>query len=503
MTSGRFFKLKWRLGAYAVAAVLLASLAWHHGPPTGRFVMNSAWPAPHPQLSELKPVARTVVTGGEVALRGGPVYFDVAPPTPYESVTVEANVLPGAAANLELAARATADGRYQPGASYSRTLAALDWPTVTSGDLTLYQRHRDFVSVDDFLATATTAATLTYPAAVAMTAPPARPSTGERTYALSARGAHRLFARVAAGEHLRLSLLVQDMNRQVGADSARLTVFRAGSETALASVSLPDDGDSTEDWRSTAPRELTLDWAADAAGEYWLAFDASDDLFIRQLSSPLMEFGFLNRLYLGDEVGYDAASAAPATVLVNGRRLEAKAMTADAIQTIAVGGRGLAIPTVGETVASDLSGPTLVDIPHRGLVLTTDGRLTLGGLPSPAVMTMGPQDDETGLDKADINYLLTKTGDVERLANGSYLLRVTYRTKDLALTPTGKYRFVLDVAEGINGSYPVILSVRLTWQRPPMNLVAWLAGLVGRDAQVMTGDEPPRPNLMDFDEQIP
>lgn len=503
MTAGRLPQLKWRVAAYAAAAVLLVALAWHRDPPTGRLVMTSAWPAPHPQLSELKPVARTVVTGGEVALSGGPVYFDVVPPTPYESVTVEATVLPGAVAQLGLAALATADGRYRPGATYSRLLAALDWPTVTSGNLVLHQRRHDFVSVDDFLATATTAATLTYPTGVAMAAPAASLSAGGHSYALSARGAHRLFARVAVGGRLQLRLAVQDMNRQVGPDPVRLTVFRAGSATPLTTASLPDDGDSAEDWQAAAPRLLTLDWVPPAAGEYWLAFDASDDVFIRQLDSPLADFGFLNRLYLGDEVGYDAASATPATVLVTGRRLAVRAMTADAIQTIAVAGRGLAVPAVGEPVERDLTGPSLAVIPHRGLVLTTDGRLTLGGDPPSSVTVMTPEDDAASLQQAGIDYLLTDVGDVERLADGSYRLRATYRTSDLALTSAGRYRFVLDAASGISGAYPVLLSVRLTWQKPAVSFGAWLVGLVHRDAPVTAGNEPPRPDLLDFDEQIP
>jgi hypothetical protein len=433
-------QLKWRAGAVAAAIVALLALAWRHDPADGVLTTTAAWPNPHPYISELKPVARTTTTDGQVKLTGGPAYFDVTPPTPYETVTVEATVDPQDAAAVRLGAMATTDGRFDVRAAYARPGAASE------------------------------------PLATAEATPPATVSGTTITYAVSARGAHRLFARVPVGESLHLSLLVQDMNRQAGADGARLTVFKAGSNETVKTVTLNDDGDVAPDWKALPPRELAVDWRPEAAGEYWLAFDGSDDLFIRQVTTPLREFGFLGRLYLGDEVGYNDNST-PATVFVTGRRMQAKAMNAEAVQTIAVAGRGLALPTVGEKEERELDGASLVVAPHRGLVLTTDGRITLNAtavsIPSAAIGTAQSR------------------------------LRATFRTDELAMTPNGAYRFVLDVAPG-EGGQPVVLSdVRLTWQRQPMSLGAWLLRLCRNDETLVSGSEPPRSNLEDFDEQIP
>jgi hypothetical protein len=494
----------------------LAVLAWRHDPITGLLTMDAAWPKAHPKISELKPVARVVSEVDGVRLTGEPVYFDVAPPTPYESVTVEAIVHPNDAAMVELGALATADGRYDIGAAYARAIETLDWPTVASGDLALKQRRQDFLSLDDFL-DATTAAAMVYPAGVAATTPPAMASSGMRAYAVSARGAHRLFARVPAGERLRLTLTVQDINRQPGADAVKLTVFRAGSDIQLENMTLPDDGNATEDGRATEPRVMNLDWPADEAGEYWMTFDAPDDVFIRQLATPLAEVGFLGRVYFGDEVGYADVSE-PVTCLVSGRRLQARPMRAEALQTISVDGSGMALAAVGAAVDRRLDGSAFVSVPRRGLVLTTDGRITLGGSPIEAALTLDRQDDETSLSEDGIDYLLYRTGDLQRLDDGSYRLTATFRAADLALTSAGAYRFVLNVVmpeEAAPASArtpaptpalaaPATLDhVRLTWRRSALPPIEWLQRLVRRDVPLTSGEETPRPDLVDFDEQIP
>lgn len=482
----------------------LIALAWHHDPPSGVLLMTAAWPSSHPYVSELKPVARAVTTETPVSLTGGPVYFDVMPPTPYETVTVEAVIKPQDAAAVRIGAMATADGRFDVSAAYVRPIATLDWPTVASGDLVLQQRERAFASVDDFMASAPTGSALTYPAGAAAGAPSSNASGASMTYAVSARGAHRLYARVPNGESLRLRLLVQDMNRQAGADSARLTVFRAGSNEPMKTVSLEDDGDIAPDWKAQTPRELSVDWRPEAAGEYWLTFDGSDDLFIRQMTTPLREFGFLGRAYLGDEVGYDDDSA-PATVLVTGRRLQARAMNTEAMQTISVAGHGMMLPAVGEKVERNLEGASLVVVPHRGVVLTTDGRLTLNATVSAASGNLDPRDDEDALGQAGIEYILSRTGDVSQhgLGAGEYRLRATFRTDELALTPSGAYRFVIDVTPGDSGRPALLSSVRLAWQREPIPVATWLRRIFTRDELPVSGAEPPRSGLEDFDEQIP
>lgn len=439
---------------------------------------------PVPFLSEPKPGNRLELSddGRSYRMLGDPVYLDLTPPDRYESVTVSVTYANDGQSLLEIGALANRlDGQYDMIPAESGLIDTLPWSRVSSGDLMLLQKTKHYSSVEEFLSDPPpTASVATYRVGVEWPQIPEswtpRNEMAERD--ISLRGRHRILT-YTGGEPLVFTFVVQDMNRQKGADPVIVSVFRGGElKDAAARTVLADDGNTSDDQASSGLRTVSVSVPDPDPGIYRVEFTAPGDVFIRRLMFRQSKAVFLGSLYLGDHVGYSDRTD-PARVIVSGSSLVARTAHTEGLQTLTVGDRPLELvePHAKRYAWLDSFRATVPVIsPSRDVLLETDGVFALDpdDFFNPLPAEIDWHTTAADLDAAGIKYLLADYETPMR-DGAKTVATATFRVDNLATTEDGAYRFAIS-APGIGYTQKDlrIESVTFTLRRPP---TGWVEGL--------------------------
>ena len=407
------------ISIFLAAASVVAVLVWLVAAnlvPSGVFVehwrpdSSSALVGPIVPESRLLPLGIAPDGTPYRSLIEEPVNFDVRLPSTWDTATVSVKVAgdPKIVELGGLASRETWTNDLRPGSN--SIIDNLGWTAVAGNGLTLYERHPDFKTVDDFLSNLPTAGVAVYRADVSslVKIPGYAPSKIAQTYSTAFRGAASIKLYLK-NEPLDIAFRVQDVNRHAGADGFTATATLNGAMVARAT--LADDGNDSSDGRPSGLRDLRLYTDKAITGIVRVDLPAPDDIIFRETTTKQKKFVFSSRFYAADNVGYLNDPAA-FSVVTNGRRLYATTTHPQAFQTLAVGSQKLAIDDTNKTFTVS----TADDIRKNGLVSIVssygDLRLETAGLfafskdnffnPDPAPMTW-----ETDPDKDGINYILT------------------------------------------------------------------------------------------------
>jgi hypothetical protein len=484
------FKAIVRLAAAAVFAAGLAFLFLRAFVPDGRLTVTSDFVHPAPYVSEPKPSER--LTRGEPAIdgtartlmTGEPVFVDLTPPSRFDAVTVSLAYENSGHPAVELGALSSAlDEQYVVRPIENRNVDALPWKRVTSGTLALYQRHARYASVDDFfrdpparskVATYGTDAPIPYRLAGYA------PSPAGREIDVSLRGHHRMLTYVK-DEPFNFTFVVQDMNRQAGADPVIVSVYKDGGAAPVARTVLADDGDTADDQLSSKLRAVPVSVVSPGEGVYKIEFTASADVFIRKIATRQSKLVFQDSLYLGDHVGYSDRTP-PITVYSDGKRVSARTAHAESVQALTVDGGRVAIEQPNARYVREVRDAGLAPIvsPKRDVRLETDGLFALSKEEYFNPITLGmdwyvtPQD----LDERGIDYVLAAY-EPPKAAAGLEIATVTFDIASLAKTKDGAYRFAIS-APGIGETRHALklATVTFSMHRQPITLRNALSLLV-------------------------
>lgn len=461
----------------------------------GRLSVSTDFVRPAPFVSEPKPSGRLAPAAkddtGRVtsALVGDPLYVDLAPPGKFDTVTMSVRFENAGHPLIELGALGSAiDEQYVRRPAENRLIDALSWPRVSSGELTLLQRTRKYASVDEFLrnppdraAVATYRASASFPYVL----PGYVPADAPRETEISLRGQHRMYVYVK-DEPLAMTLRVQDMNRQPGADPVVLSVYRDGEDAPVARTVLEDDGNAKDDQRSSKLRAVAVNVPKPAPGLYEIEFTANPDVFIRGIVTRQRKLVFAKKLYLGDHVGYSDRTDA-ASVLALGQLIVVRTPHGESTQTVTVGGAKTVIDQPNVRYFAPLgerAGFVPVVSPKRDILLETDGVFALDrdAAFDPLPMDVEWHTTAADLDSRDIEYVLTSY-EPPADKDGLKVAETTFALADLAKTKEGAYRFVIS-APGIGDLHNDvrIASVDFVLRRSPSSLAALLRQLFGRTA---------------------
>ncbi len=474
-TFERIFSIAVRAAAVAVAAGLVVFLVVKALAPEGELTVTTDLVSPAPYLSAAKPPERLVVTADGSAFAGDePVYFDLTPPSGFDAVTETVRYRDPSGALLEMGALASSiDEQFDLRPADNRLLDALPWNRVASGRLTLLERNHSFTSVDEFLSRPPEPSKMAvYRAKVAAPFRLAGYEPGPaREVELSLRGRHRLYAYVK-DEPLNITFIVQDMNRQAGADPVIVTVYKEGSDEPYARTVLNDDGNTADDQRSSGLRTVPISVTDPPEGVYQIEFTASSDIFIRRIRTTQRKLVFADRLNIGDHVGYSDI-VRPLTVYTDGLRLSARTSHPESLQTVTAGTAQLALVEPQVRYSARLSAGrdlAAVTVPKLDVLLETDGLFALspGEYFDPLPLPITWYTTAADLDAKGIDYILTgyETPSVE---NGVSSAQATFDLDKLARTADGAYRF-LAVAPGVSETQGDLrlLSVSFTLTRKPL-----------------------------------
>jgi hypothetical protein len=476
------FALSIRLIAVAAVALMFVRVLSAAVSPDGYLRLVTDIVDPSPFISEPKPSERLELTkGAPYRVTGNPVYFDLQPPSDFETVTVQARYLNQGQSVVEIGALVNRlDGQFDLQGVENRLIDSLAWPRLTSGKMTLLQRTSEYRALDDFIAQPPD------PSRVAVYRTslnwPYRPTAASanavsKTRQVSLRGHHRLLT-YSDGAPLAINFSVQDMNRQSGADPVTLSVYRQGVSDAVARTVLADDGNTSDDQLSSGLRQIAVSLTDPEPGLYRLEFTAPADVFIRSLTTRQNKLVFLDRLYLADHVGYSDQTP-PVTVYLGGRTVMARTAHEEGLQKLAVDDWALEVSEIHQPHFSWLGqgrGPFALTSPRRDILLETDGVFALhpddffSPLPTQLDWYLGTDD----LDSAGIDFIVTEY-EQPLIDDRTTVAQATFAVDQLATTEDGAYRFAFS-APGIEATQEDLRleSVAFILQREP---VGWWGGL--------------------------
>lgn len=471
--------------------------------PSGRMSVTTDLVRPAPYVSQPKPSERLAeperAADGtwRTQMTGDPVFIDLAPPSGFDAVTVTIAYENSGHPVVELGALSSSiDEQFDLRPVENRALDGVPWKRLTSGSLMLLDRRDRYASVDEFfreppergrVAVYGTDAPIPYRLAGY------RPAAANREIEVSLRGHHRMLAYVE-GEPLNVSFVVQDMNRQEGADPVIVSVYRGDEKEPVARTVVADDGNTRDDQRSSKLRTVPISLLSPAAGFYKVEFTASADVFIRKILTRQRKFVFMDKLYLGDHVGYSDVTP-PITVVTDGRRLVARTPHAEAVQTIVVAGDRVALEQPNLRYVHDVRGTGLAAVtsPKRDVLLETDGLFALSkdDFFDPLPLAMQWYTTQRDLESRGIDFVLAAYEE-PRVEGDVRSGTVTFDVKKLAKTKDGSYRFVI-TAPGIGETRHTLKIASLTFsmRRDPVTIRNLLPTLLS----IFRVDEPEEPKV--------
>lgn len=292
----------WRLAGFLLPCLLLLVFMWMDIQPDGvlkgelRPGDRTAFlyaPLPDTRIKAVEYQGENVY-----AMTGDPSYFTVRlPKTRYDYVTVGVEYLPLNQSTFEIGPEAA------PGAQsfdlkplYQEALEKITWPVRKVEDGFVYERPG--TGPDH---SRNKVATYAYEYALPYRDPAYVPSQELRTYEVDLRGSHRLKTYVK-NESLNIDFTFTDMNREIGRDDIVITV-RDENGRMVKELRQDDDGNENMD-QGVTRYDISLQVNDLPEGVYEISIDTNSDLFIRTIETSLSRFVFLNRLYVGDNVGW-------------------------------------------------------------------------------------------------------------------------------------------------------------------------------------------------------
>jgi len=473
------------IAALAVGATFLRVLSSAVSP-DGYLTIRTDIVEPSPFVSEPKPSERLDLEGeAPYRVLGNPVYFDLRPPSEFQTVTVSTRYLNRGQQVVEIGALANRlDGQFDMRAAENRLIDSLPWNRLNSGNFTLLQRSPVYDSIDDFLAKPPESSrAAVYRTSFSWPYEPVdyQPAADKKTRQVSLRGHHRILT-YTGGEPLSFNFSVQDMNRQEGADPVTVSVYREGVKDAVARTVLSDDGNTADDQKSSGLRQVAVSLADPQPGLYRVEFTAPGDIFIRTVTTRQNKFVFLNRLYLGDHVGYSDKTP-PVTIHVGGRTIVARTAHEEGLQKLRIDSWELDVREIHHQYFSWLGegrGPFSVTSPRRDILLHTDGVIALhpddffSPLPTELEWYLNSED----LSTAGVDFIVTEY-EPPMMDDRLTVAEATFEVSNLATTLDGAYRFAIS-APGISttGNDLRLESITFILYREPVGWVRGIAGLM-------------------------
>lgn len=242
------------------------------------------------------------------------------------------------------------------------------WKRVVRGDVQGYVRTNlpdDRLLTQDMSKVLTWFATSTSPTLMDQ----ANPS---KTWNTSLRGAHDFYL-VPVDGHINVQLLIQDMNRTGGQNILGLRLSHDEDTIWTDALSLA----GSEDKAPTKTFQKDISIQDLKPGVYRLTISAENDLFIRQIQTDAKRWVIGPRLFAADTVGY-STSTPSFTMWTNSQHLAAEVVHLNALQTVTLGTKAVAITKTHEHVAVDRldqekSEPVQMHAPKGNVELIGDG----------------------------------------------------------------------------------------------------------------------------------
>ncbi len=187
----------------------------------------------------------------------------------------------------------------------NQLLDNLDWFKIESNDRALYQRNKQFLSIDQFLEekdTLTNFAAYNYEIDRKFIIPNYVPSNSYKVMDKTIRGFHSFYTYIK-NEPLDFIFTIQDINRAEGLDELKIKLYN-DQGIKLFEKFVEDDGLISKYDPASAPREIKFYFEGLPEGAYKIELDCEDEIFFRAIKTKQKYLTFIDRLYLVDNPNY-------------------------------------------------------------------------------------------------------------------------------------------------------------------------------------------------------
>lgn len=195
----------------------------------------------------------------------------------------------------------------------------------------------------------------------------------ERTVSFSLRGSHDVYFQPTTGANV-FVVRAQDMNRQEGGSDSLALRLLLGDEVLWTSVlPLP----SRTKGAPSSVFEKKIEFNALKPGTYRLALSASDDIFLRGITTNVRHWVIGPRLYVGDQIGY-ATTTYGLHAWTNSQHLTAETRHREGLQAVHLGGASVTLAQTHSVyrtsrLPNERAGALVVDAPQGDVLLFGDG----------------------------------------------------------------------------------------------------------------------------------
>lgn len=383
--------------------------------PSGEFVVMQTMDQDSPYRDRILPdervsgVQRNMTGDAYVTIQDDPTYFSVHfPQTDFETVDVQLAFQNDGQSIVEFGALIDVFSQaYDLRPLHNLLIEELPWSSVESEGITLYQRDSQFDSVDAFLEDLPPldrVATYHYDLEEPYIIEDYRPLGGERVIDASLRGYHQ-YKTYIKDEDFYAQLLYMDMNRTTGADDVALRVRNEDGYIVYEQL-FEDDGNTTDNQISER-RTVVMKKTGLPEGVYTVELSGTSDIFWRTITTTQRYVTFVNRLYIGDDVGY-LENPRSSTFFTNAKYFTIETFHADATQRLTLGDAEVLIPRSHEKIKHSVEQAGVVRgfSPRGDVKITADGKFAFSedAFFDPDPVSLEAQSD---LDKLNVDYLIT------------------------------------------------------------------------------------------------
>ncbi|MBI1908409.1 hypothetical protein HYS28_03260, partial [Candidatus Uhrbacteria bacterium] len=363
----------------ATPFVVLLVLGLYHLAPSGVFSVSAGTLERSPYINRILPQERAPESdeGGFVTLVADPAYFSVnLPDDDFTSVDVTLEYANRGQDILELGALTDIYAQsYDLAPVENRIIDESAWGRLASDGLVLLQRADEYASIDDFLADpparsriATYHADLDAP----YRDPDYAPLGGTQTFDVSLRGYHKIVTYIK-DEALSFTFAFMDMNRTYGPDEGVIRVWNEDGEV-VAEERFSDDGNSTENQVSRPLTTVAVRGEGFDEGVYTIELSGTSDIFWRSIATTQRYATFMNRIYIGDDVGYLAAPRGT-TFFTDAKHFTFETFHADSPQEVRIGRLTVPLPASHEKIQQSIldTGVISGSVPVGDIKITGEG----------------------------------------------------------------------------------------------------------------------------------
>ncbi|MDD5748645.1 MAG: hypothetical protein PHP64_06335 [Actinomycetota bacterium] len=345
---------------------------------------------------------------------------------------------------------------------HNNALNNLGWFTMSTGGITLFQREKEYGSIDEFLralpeiskensSTGEESRVASYYFEPTQPLPPdvvLEKAHKAVRFPNTLRGQHEFYICLSEGKG-NITFQKQDLNNYEGEDPLVVRLYQGNK--LLKEESYPDDGDISASNKYYSPRFCVYRISDFSPGIYRVSFECDNDVLIKNFTSSERYICIADRVFLADNYVYRAVKTKPATIFTNAEVLTGQVWNPEAEQVVTVDNDGfldLSEPFV-EKYLEFGSGEKTVRVKKGAVMLSSPG----GQFSFEAESLFDPFPIKTlnfggNLDPNSYDYVISQYSIPKRLGKGSYLQKIRIDISDMK--PQDKtYSFRL-IAPGVS-----------------------------------------------------